>query len=706
MRWMICALLLVWAAPAPAQEGGGAIAAALEAAREGEWQTARALAEPLGGAAPDLITWLRLRGGEGVFAEYTAFMARNGHWPQQDRLRAEAERAMPEDLAPDAVVAFFDGGLPETGAGVIRLAEAQRALGEDGLADALVVEAWLTRPLDGEAFARMLTGYPELLAPQHGLRTEMLLWRERTGDAARMLPLLDEGSRALTEARIALLRGDRETDARLGAVPEALGDHPGLAYGRYARLAGQGAYSDAIEILLARSGSAADLGEPFRWSGYRRILGRFEMRQGDPARAYEIASRHQLSEGANFADLEWLSGYIALRLLDDPARALAHFETFDAAVETPISVARSGYWRGMAQRALGDETAARAAFAEAAQHQTAFYGLLAAEELGLPLDPDLAGGEVFPDWRDGDLLGRDLVEAALLLLAAEERGLAVLFIAELGRTLEREELGQLGDLLTEMDEEFLTILMAKAAARRGILLQAHYHPLHDLATGDWPVETALALAIARQESEFRADAGSPVGALGLMQLMPGTAREVAGALELPYARGRLTSDWRYNATLGTAYLAVLTEMFGDSPVMIAAGYNAGPGRPRQWMGERGDPRLGQIDPVDWIEMIPFRETRNYAMRVTEAIPVYRMRLGAEPGPVAFREMLVGALPMIRPRARPEGPILPARGAAPPPVRVTGGEAGNGPVRVNRGISGPQVPEGPRTIAPPTRPEGG
>lgn len=175
---------------------------------------------------------------------------------------------------------------------------------------------------------------------------------------------------------------------------------------------------------------------------------------------------------------------------------------------------------------------------------------------------------------------------------------------------------------------------------------------------------------------------------------------------MPYARGRLTSDWRYNATLGTAYLAVLTEMFGDSPVMIAAGYNAGPGRPRQWMGERGDPRLGQIDPVDWIEMIPFRETRNYAMRVTEAIPVYRMRLGAEPGPVAFREMLVGALPMIRPRARPEGPILPARGAAPPPVRVTGGEAGNGPVRVNRGISGPQVPEGPRTIAPPTRPEGG
>jgi len=707
MRWLICALMLVWAAPAPAQDEGAAIAAAFEAAREGDWDAARALAEPLGGAALDLVTWLRLRDGAGAFAEYTAFMARNGHWPQQDRLRAQAERAMPRDLAPDAVVAFFDRGLPETGAGVIRLAEAQRALGETGLADALIVEAWLTRPLGNGAHARMLADYPELLAPQHGLRTEMLLWRERTGDARRMLLLLEPGPRALAEARIALLRGDRDVEARLEAVPEALRDHPGLAYGRYSRLAGQGAYSDAIEILLERSGSAADLGDPFRWSGYRRILARFEMRQGDPARAYEIASRHQLTEGGNFADLEWLSGYIALRLLDDPARALGHFETFDAAVETPISVARSGYWRGMAHRALGAPEAAQDAFSEAAQHQTAFYGLLAAEELGLPLDPALAGDEVFPDWQDGDLLSRDLVQAALLLLAAEERGLAVLFIAELGATLDRDGLGQLGDLLTEMDEDFLTILMAKAGARRGILVQAHYHPLHDLATGDWPVETALALAIARQESEFRADAGSPVGALGLMQLMPGTAREVARELDLPYSRGRLTADWRYNATLGTAYLETLTEMFGNSPVMIAAGYNAGPGRPRQWMSERGDPRLGQIDPVDWIEMIPFRETRNYAMRVTEAIPVYRMRLGAEPGPVAFRAMLVGALPMIRPRARPdglgEGPAVPVRGESPPPTREA---ADGGAVRVNRGIGGPQAPDGPRTIAPPARPGDG
>lgn len=702
MRWVLCALMLVCAAPAPAQENAGVIGAALDAAGEGDWDTAAALAEPLGGVATDLVTWLRLRDGAAVFQDYAAFLERNGHWPGPDRLRAEAERVMPEQMPPEAVVAFFEEAPPETGAGVIRLAEARRALGEVGLADALIVEAWLTRPLGDEAFARMLEGYPELLAPQHGLRTEMLLWRERTGDAERMLPLLDEGLGALAEARIALLRGDRDVAARLGAVPEALRDHPGLAYGRYARLARRGEYSEAIEIVLGRSGSAASLGEPFRWSGWRRILARFEMRQGDPERAYEIASRHFLTEGRNFADLEWLSGYIALRLLEDPERALGHFETFDAAVETPISVARSGYWRGMAQRALGDDMAARAALAEAAAHQTAFYGLLAAEELGLSLDPDLAGGEVFPDWQDGDLLSRDLVQAALLLLAAEERGLAVLFIAELGRTLERDELGQLGDLLTEMDEDFLTILMAKAGVRRGMLLNAHYHPLHDLAAGDWPVETALALAIARQESEFRADAGSPVGALGLMQLMPGTAQEVADALELPYARGRLTSDWVYNATLGTAYLAILTEEFGPSPVLIAAGYNAGPGRPRQWMSERGDPRLGQIDPVDWIEMIPFRETRNYAMRVTEAIPVYRLRLGAEPGPVAFREILVGALPLIRPRARPEGPRLPARGESPPPLRQAPGEA----VRVNRGAGGPQVPGGPRTVAPPARPGDG
>ena len=194
-----------------------------------------------------------------------------------------------------------------------------------------------------------------------------------------------------------------------------------------------------------------------------------------------------------------------------------------------------------------------------------------------------------------------------------------------------------------------------------------------MADLDLPVEPALALAIARQESEFRTDAGSSVGALGLMQLMPATAQEVASWVDLPFSRGRLTSDWEYNATLGSRYLAFLEDEFGDTPVVIAAGYNAGPSRPKQWMDERGDPRRNftnpdPVDVVDWIEHIPFRETRNYVMRVTEGIPVYRARLSGQIGPVEFTDILIGAAPVVRPISRPTSATATPSLNAPQPIR--------------------------------------
>jgi soluble lytic murein transglycosylase len=181
---------------------------------------------------------------------------------------------------------------------------------------------------------------------------------------------------------------------------------------------------------------------------------------------------------------------------------------------------------------------------------------------------------------------------------------------------------------------------------------------------DLPVSRALALSIARRESEFNAGVGSPVGALGLMQLMPATAEEVAGTLDLPYSRARLTADWRYNATLGAQYLAYLEEEFGPSPVMIAAGYNAGPSRPKSWIAERGDPRLREMDVVDWIEHIPFRETLTYVQRVTESIPIYEARLSGQAGPINFSRLLTGEKPVLRPRARPDAGVSTDEAAAP------------------------------------------
>ncbi|MCC5974968.1 MAG: lytic transglycosylase domain-containing protein [Rubellimicrobium sp.] len=210
-----------------------------------------------------------------------------------------------------------------------------------------------------------------------------------------------------------------------------------------------------------------------------------------------------------------------------------------------------------------------------------------------------------------------------------------------------------------MDEPFFQVLAGKAAADSGVLVPSVYFPLHPLADLDLPVDPALALAIARRESEFNPVAVSPVGALGLMQLMPATAEEVARSLGLTYSQARLTTDWRFNATLGARYLQDLEGMFGQSPVLVAAAYNAGPSRPRTWMSQRGDPRRpgqvmsGDMDVVDWIEHIPFTETRNYVMRVTESIPAYRARLTGEAGPVNFLALLTGAPPLVRPVARPD-----------------------------------------------------
>ena len=226
------------------------------------------------------------------------------------------------------------------------------------------------------------------------------------------------------------------------------------------------------------------------------------------------------------------------------------------------------------------------------------------------------------------------------------------FFAELGATLEPGALAEVGAALDAMDEQYYALLLGKRALRRGVLVPQNYFPLHDLTQLDLPVEPALALSIARRESEFNISIGSPVGALGLMQLMPATAEEVSGFLGLPYARSKLTSDWEYNATLGTKYLQILQEDFGPTPVMIAAGYNAGPSRPKTWMDERGDPRLREMDVVDWIEHIPFRETRNYVMRVTESIPIYEARLTGQGGVIAFTDLLIGEKPLLRPRARP------------------------------------------------------
>lgn len=648
LKISVCVAVVMAALPVSAQSVDPRAQAVIRAA-DVSWEAAQTLAASADPVTKDVLEWLRLRAGEGTLSEYQAFLTKRADWPGLDRLRGAGEAALTDVADHAAVVAYFADAAPTTGQGAVRFVQALTALGRAEDAKSVLRDVWLGLGLTDAGHNALIESFAAELAPLHLARTDAMLWRWRTSDAARMLPLLDDDQRALAAARIGYIKKSGNLTALNAAVPAKLRQDPGLAYDRYSWLANRGDRTEAIKILQDRSTSAAALGEPFRWSGWRRSLARWDMREGRAERAYVLASRHYLTDGAAFADLEWLSGYIALTYLGDPAQALVHFQKAAAVVDSPISVGRMQYWIGRTQEVLGAPDLAAVAFARAAQHQSSFYGLLASEKVGRALDPVWAQTPIIPQ---SAVFEEDIVAAAFLLLAAGERGHAVTFFAELGATLEPGALAQVGAALDAMDEQYYTLLLGKRAVSRGVLVPQNYFPLHDLAKMDLRVDPALALSIARRESEFNIGVGSPVGALGLMQLMPATAEEVAGFLDMPYSRFRLTSDWEYNATLGDKYLSILQEEFGPTPVMIAAGYNAGPSRPKRWMDERGDPRLGEMDVVDWIEHIPFRETRNYVQRVTESIPIYEARLGGNAGPIRFTALLRGEKPLLRPRMRP------------------------------------------------------
>lgn len=628
---------VIWMATAPLAQSSpeaDALARAMAAMRSGDWETATTEGRASGELGRDVIEWHRLRAGRGDFDEVVDFLKRRGDWPGLPLLRRRSEGSVPYGRRADEVIAFFAGNPPRTGAGSIALASAYEAVGRHGDAEAQIVLAWITQEMTTGDEASLLQRYGDLLKPHHEDRLDMLLWTGQFKAAERMLPHVSEGWRKLARARIALREMVPGVDALIEAVPSDLADDPGLAFERFQWRARKGRNESAIELALSRDGGVAALGRPGPWADWRSVLARWAMRAGRPTEAYQLAARHGLRDGADYAELEWLAGYIALTHLRDPDAALWHFQRFRVAVSTPISLGRAGYWEGRAHEALGDAEAAKQAYAFGAENQTSFYGLLAAERAGLPMDPALAGLKTYPDWKSAGFTQSSVFKAALLLRDAGEDQLSERFLTHLAESLTETEVGQLADFALSLEEPHIALMIAKRAAEYGIVVPRAYFPLVDLGVTDPRVPMELALAIARRESEFDHDVTSGVGARGLMQVMPATAEEVAGKLDIDFDRGRLLSDPVYNARIGKAYLAELIDMFGPNFVLVSAAYNAGPSRPIQWMEERGDPRSAGMDVVDWIEHIPFTETRNYVMRVMESLPVYRARLSG--GAVAIR----------------------------------------------------------------------
>ncbi|MEI4484829.1 lytic transglycosylase domain-containing protein [Frigidibacter sp. MR17.14] len=628
---------------AVAAEDPAALASALEAANKGDWPVAMGRARTAGPVASDILEWMRLRAGgaETVLPDYMTFLGRHPDWPGMELLQRRGEASIPENDNPATVVAYFHGNPPQTGRGALRLAEALAATGNAAAADKEAIRAWRGLSLSAPEQAEFLDRFARTLEPHHGGRMAAMLDEGDLDDARRMLPLVTQGTRAVAEARIALQAHEAGVDAKIAAVPDYMAGSAGLAYDRFRWRIWKDLYDGARDLLLERSDSAESLGDPQKWAEWRAILARREMRLGHPELAYRIAATHHLDRGSDYADLEWLSGYIALRRLNDPERALAHFGRFQSAVSSPISLGRAGYWQGRAFEAMGRPEAARQAYAFGANYQTSFYGLLSAEKLSQALDPVLTGKDLPPSWDGAGFTRSPIFQAAELLYAAGADDLGERFLLHLGESLTNDDLARLARYAIDRDRPHLALMVAKAGAARGLVWPAAYFPMNGLEKLSLPVEPELALAIARRESEFDPKVISHAGARGLMQLMPGTAKLMATKTGQAYDLGRLTADWAYNASLGSAYLAQLIEEFGDAPALVAAGYNAGPGRPRQWVQDFGDPRQPGTDVVDWIESIPFVETQNYVMRVAETLPVYRARLRGETGPVRLTDELVG-----------------------------------------------------------------
>lgn len=647
--WAAVIGLVMWAGPFPTlaqttpppSREAGLLARALTEAEAARWDSARSVATQAGPTAEQLVLWTALRAGQGTLTEKARFLDAHPDWPLTNPIQRHVETALAGADAAQ-VTAFFANRAPITESGHLALLDARLTLGQRDAALAQARALWAETALSAQAEAKLDAAFGPQLRDLDQVRVQRLLWAGDTNNALRHLDRLPADQRILAQARIALQTRAIGVDARVAAVSGALANDPGLVYDRFEYRMRAGNHAGGTELILAQSRHPNGLGQPEDWARRRIFLVRQAMGEGAFQRAYDLATPHGLDDGVSFVDLEWLAGFIALVHLQKPDVALNHFRALRVRVSSPISLGRAGYWEGRAHDALGDPIAAQAAYEFAAEHQTSFYGQLAADRLGVVLDHAIGMPRTYPNWRDTGLAQSDQLAAALALRDAGHWQEARRFILSLARTLTTEtEFGALADLLLALNEPNLALNVAKIAVQAEVLLPDAYFPVTDLAQGRFDVPMDLVKAIARRESEFDPAVVSSADARGLMQVLPGTAQMMARKLGVPFDAASLTRDAALNARFGAAYLDELRAEFGPALALVAAGYNAGPGRPRQWMQSLGDPRDPNVDIVTWVESVPFAETRNYIMRVAESQVVYRALLAKQPQRPEVEKLLRG-----------------------------------------------------------------
>ena len=586
----------------------------------------------------NFVQWRHLltKGNKASYYDYKTFIDSNENYPRIGRVKYLAEHKLStESIAPKKIIDWFGENEPLSGFGKMILGESFILDGNDQKGISLIKEGWISAELSRSELKFYRKKFKKYLnADDYIKRADYLAWNNKYWDLKRLLRYLPKDYELLYTARQLLMSKSYGVDNAIAKVPSRFKNDAGLNYDRLKWRRKRGRVDSSLEILLKVKNTKDYLVRPDKWWIEREIISRSLIYKKKYELAYKVASKHALTDGPEYAAAEWMSGWIALSFLNDPLLAKDHFENFYNNVSYPISTSRGAYWLAKTYQKLEKQDIANQWFEKAANFLTTYYGQLAFMELNpnqtFELTKDM---EISKDYRN-DFLKKDLVKMIYLLDELDEDK----YTKHILRHLANDNIDNGSELLaaelaTNIDRYDFAIQIAKIASYEKRFHNTYNYPIIStpkFINGRKIPDTAFILSIIRQESEFDLSANSHAGAKGLMQLMPYTAKLVAKQANLPYSKSRLTKDAEYNINLGSHYIAgLILEYDGAYPFAIAA-YNAGPKRVRYWKKINKNPQKNQIDYVNWIELIKFKETRNYVQRVLENYNVYRYILEQKP----------------------------------------------------------------------------
>jgi soluble lytic murein transglycosylase len=615
-----------------------AVKRVLEFSRKGKdadaISTINTISDPL---ARKLAEYLYLKNENSAnpsFERFAAFIEDNPSWPHIPLLTRRAENALWDDKRDDAAIrAFYAKRQPTSAKGRLVLARVLLTQGDRAGAQALVRQAWRNDEMSSDVEARALEMFSALLLPgDHRARMNLRLYANDFEGGLRAAHRLGATEIAIARARIAVAKkGGGDAKSLLDAVPAAGRNDAGYLFAKSQYLRKKDEIGEAAKLMLTAPTDIADIYDADQWWVERRLLVRKALDDGDAQTAYKLAVNvPSPTKGTYRADQNFTCGWLALRFLNDPVKAAAHFARIPDGTDNPHALSRAGYWEGRAAEAMGRVAEAKAFYEGAAVHSATYYGQLARGKLGLP-EVGLRPPPAFTPPERAAANQLEIVRALEILYKLDERDIIASIMAEMGeRATDAQGLAAMGEVAERYKDGRSLVLMGKAAHGRGLPFEHYAFPTVGLPSYNNvgpAVEPAVTYSIARQESHFNQKTVSPANAMGFMQVTPAAAQYIAKKFKVAYDRGRLLSDPVYNMQMGAAELGNLIDLYRGSYIMTFAGYNAGQGRVRQWVAAYGDPRDPKIDPVDWVERIPIAETRNYVPRILENLQVYRVRFG-------------------------------------------------------------------------------